>query len=546
MTASRALGAVVLGAGALVARVLAGAPAPPIALSHLRLELPGVPLALLSVDLDRDGRRDLAVVVASTTWGEIGIDEPLRVDESGAFVDVLTVVPTVLDRRELLVFAGAATGGFTSAPRRLELPPSVHAIEAGPIVAPLLAWTDDGVAEVVAGAGGTLALLPRIATPTLFAGSLSFVPKSGLAADLDGDGESDVLIPTAAGLAVHLAGAGGIGAEPASIVEPPLEERLPGDARHYRRGPVHQLPLPERIDLDGDRLPDLVFRNHERRWNEIRACRNLGGGRFAAAYDPLAGRARDAEPGVVWLGDLDGDHRAELVTAEEIESEKETLRAELAQAKRPRFKLRVHAIDGRGVWVETPRAELEVEGYVFEAGDEDEFPLPAGVQDLDGDGRRELIAIRLDFSVLQALRVVAAKSIRLGLDFAIYRQEEGFRFRSVAGLDLAGDLRLRLDRLSMGQLSSFAGDFDGDGRADFLQLGRGRAVAIHRGREGARYSARAEATVELECEPLDVALVRVADFDGDGRSDLAVIEPSGASEIGARAALELHLSGAAR
>ena len=50
----------------------------------------------------------------------------------------------------------------------------------------------------------------------------------------------------------------------------------------------------------------------------------------------------------------------------------------------------------------------------------------------------------------------------------------------------------------------------------------------------------------LEREPQDVALVRVADFDGDGRSDLAVTQPIQGGQIGARAALELHLSRGAR
>ena len=162
----------------------------------------------------------------------------------------------------------------------------------------------------------------------------------------------------------------------------------------------------------------------------------------------------------------------------------------------------------------------------------------------DGDGRLDLIALSLDFSLFEAMRVLATKSIKLGLDFGIYRQGEGLSFRPVPNLDLAGELRLRLDSLALGQLSSFAGDFDGDGRADFVQLGRGRKVTIHRGQPGARYAPEPDLVITLEREPLDVALVTVADLDGDGRSDLSVTQPIGGKAIGARAALDLYLSAA--
>nr|MBP9826324.1 hypothetical protein [Thermoanaerobaculia bacterium] len=106
---SSVLAALFLAVGLATAGPLPASPAK-LALRHQRLELPGVPVLSLAVDLDRDGRRDLAVVVASTSWGEVGIEEPMQVDEEGTFVDVLTVVPTVLDRRELLVFLGLAEG----------------------------------------------------------------------------------------------------------------------------------------------------------------------------------------------------------------------------------------------------------------------------------------------------------------------------------------------------------------------------------------------------------------------------------------------------
>jgi hypothetical protein len=537
---TRGIHALVLAAACLAPAAAWGAGPAPLALTRQRLELPGVPVQSFATDFDRDGWRDLVVVVASTRWGQTGYDEPAEIDSGGTLVEALTVVPTLFDRRDLLVYRGRPEGGFAEPPLDLELPDSVHAVEAGPPAAPLVAWTDDGVAEVVAAPSGGLELAARVRAPTLFAGSRSYLPRLGLVHDLDGDGTPDLLVPLAHGLGVVLTGADGLPAEPTATLPVPLEERLPGDANLYRDGPVRQVPLPVVQDFDGDGLPDLAFRNHDRGWNQFRICFNRGGGRFGPPVDPLAGRARDAEPEVVWVGDLDGDGRAELVTAKQIENGKDSLRAGLAEAKRPRFHLEVHELGPDGVWDPAPRATLELEGYVFaDAGD---IPVPTAVRDLDGDGRIDLVAVTLDFSLFEAARVMTAKSVKLDLDFAVYRQEPGFVFRRVPGLDLSGQLRLHLDRLALGQLSSFAGDFDGDGRADFLQLGRGRAVSVHLGRPGARYAAAPDLTLELEREPADATLVRVADLDGDGRSDLAITEPVGSADVGRRAALDLYLS----
>jgi len=525
----------ILAAGGLLA-LAAAVGAEPIALAPARLEIDGLPMATYAVDVDRDGVRDLAVMAASTRWGEIGVSETTQIDASGILTEVMTVVPALFDRRELLLFRGRAAGGFEPSPLRLELPESVHAVEAGAPATPLVALTDDGVSAVRVGSDGALALEPRVAIRSLLAGSDAFLPRPRLAHDLDGDGDLDLLVPAEAGLAILLAGPDGLAGEPVATFEPPLAERMPGDARHYREGPVRQLPIPVVRDVDGDGLPDLLFRGHERGWNRLRIRFGLGGGRFGEPVDPLDGRPAEAEPEVVWIGDLDGDHRGEVLTAEEIESGDDSMRAELKQAKRPRFRYAIHALGADGKWRTEPSSRFEAEGYAFENGGE-----------RDGDGRLDLVALTLDFSLFEAARVMTARSIRLGLDFGVHCQGPGGRFAPVAGLDLAGELRLRLDRLALGQLSSFAGDFDGDGRADFVQLGRGRRVTVHRGREGCRYGREPDARIELAREPLDLALVAVADYDGDGRSDLAITQPAESGDVGRRTALDLYLSrGAAR
>src|SRR5262245_18115145 len=91
------------------------------------LELPGVPIETLSPDLDGDGFTDLVVVVGGSSWGETAFSQEAKLDDTGTFVDVLTVVPTVLDRRQLLLFRGLPQGGFEAAPKALDLGEGVHA-----------------------------------------------------------------------------------------------------------------------------------------------------------------------------------------------------------------------------------------------------------------------------------------------------------------------------------------------------------------------------------------------------------------------------------
>ena len=131
--------------------------------------------------------------------------------------------------------------------------------------------------------------------------------------------------------------------------------------------------------------------------------------------------------------------------------------------------------------------------------------------------------------------------IGIGLDFHVYCQDGAGQFREVPGMDLSGKFKINLKNLQLGQLSQFGGDFDGDGRVDFLQIGRGRTVTIHRGQDGCRYPSQPDLTVKLEDPPLDLSLVRVLDLDGDGLSDLMVIQPDREPEPGVSAPVRLDL-----
>lgn len=501
-----------------------------LALRYQALELPGAPSSIVPADVDGDGRIDLAVVAASTRWDQISIEESAKMDDVEGLVEVLTVVPALIDQRELRVFRGQP-GGFEPRGVSLPLDPSILSIEAGPPGLPIVALTDAGVSVLRMPTGGSeLAWEPVLAERPVLAGTGTFLPGLNLVRDLDGDGRADLLLPTTEGASIYLSGPEGLRTAPASRVRFPVDGLQPPGSSPLL---VHY-PLPEVGDVDGNKLPDLLLRPSQGGLPGFRVLRNLGGGRFAEAIAPLgetvkaprSGEADSSGPEPVWFGDLDGDGRAEYVTQEEKgPGENAGFRQEMKHAKRPRFLYRLHR--ARPDLSLEPRSyqQFEVEGYALGSGSsEGEIRLPGGFQDLNGDGRMDLVGMTLDFSVFQVAKVLTVRRLGIDLDFHVWCQT-GNAFRPVRGLDLSGKFNLNLNNLKIGHLSQFAGDFDGDGRPEFVQMGKGKAVTIHRGHPDCSYAPQPDLSVQLQEAPRDLGLVQVRDFDGDRLADLVVIQP---------------------
>lgn len=522
-----------------------------LALRAESVELPGAPSSVVAADVNGDGLRDLSVVLAFTGWGEIGVQESVKMDDIEGLVEVLSVIPALVDRRELKVFLGRPGGGFDPAARSLTLEPSVLSLEEGPPGTPVLALTDDGV-SVLRLSGAELALEPLIRERPVLAGTGTFLPNLGLARDLDGNGRLDLLLPTAEGASVYLSGPEGLLAEPASRLRFPLDD-LQGDRRGGRGGLSRFHPIPEVQDVDGDRLPDLILRHASGGWKGFRVLRNRGGGRFSDPVAPLGEHKETRKDGlkVGHFGDLDGDGRAEYATLEEKgPGDDASFRQEMKHAKRPKFLYRLHHSRADLGMEPKPYQQFEAEGYSMsdggnqegQEGQEGEIRLPSGFQDLNGDGRQDLIAMTLDFSMLQAVKILTVRRLGIELDIHVQCQGAGGRFAPVKGLDLSGKFNLNLNNIKQTrQVLQFAGDFDGDGRADFTQMGRGRTLTIHRGRQDCSYPAQADLSLQLREEPRDLALVQVRDLDGDALADLLVIQPQAVKEAGVSPPVRLDL-----
>ncbi len=109
---------------------------------------------MISADLDGDGRRDLIVVVAYNQWDEVAITESSTMDDVQGLVETMTIVPSVIDRRECGSIARVRTartrrrGSSLCLSRCWRWRPD----RGG---RPVVALTDDGVSALrLEGAGG--------------------------------------------------------------------------------------------------------------------------------------------------------------------------------------------------------------------------------------------------------------------------------------------------------------------------------------------------------------------------------------------------------
>jgi hypothetical protein len=498
---------------------------------------------VVSADVDGDGRRDLVVVVAYNQWDEIAITESSTMDDIQGLVETMTIVPAVMDRREVRVYRARPDGSY-EAPRSLALPLSVLTMEAGPPGTPVVALTDAGASVLRLDPGGALRLEPWIADPPVMAGTGNFLGDLGLSRDVNGDRVPDLLLPARDGLAVYLGRPEGKGLARRAASRLPV----PGEAYRSAGDLERRYPLPLVQDVTGDGRPDLLFRDPVKRWRSVWVARNGGQGRFLPAVGVALGTGEPRGPNPVWMGDLEGNGLAEVVLRQSLDNPKRGgLRQEMEKARQPRSRITFRRLSRDLVPEKAAYRTFDVTGWGFEA-EESDVELPGGFRDLNGDGRPDLVTVTMDVGVAKILGSLATKRLTVGLDFHVWCQQKDGAFRPVKGLDLSGSFRADLDDLRISQLSLFSGDFDGDGRADFVQLGRGKRVTVHRGRPDCSFPSQPDLAFDLREEPRDLSLVQIRDLDGDGRSDLLVINPQRAPEEGfvAPVRLDLYLSGGAR
>ncbi len=518
----------------------AGTPALPV--RHIVLDLPGPPASIVPADLNEDGRMDLVVAVLYSEYEELEFEQAL------GFVQITEIVPALFERRQLRAWLRQPDDSYVPAGPPMEMPPSLLAVEAGAGGTPLIALTDEGVSRLqLSGPAGSAVFVmePLLTAPPVMRGAGTFIPGLDLLRDLDGVAGDELLLPGLRGLTVHPAAAGGFGPAAAD----PL--RLPNDLEgtgSNGNGQWRRYPMPRVEDADGDRLPDLLVIDRpggeDSSARRVILMRGAGGGRYEAprTIDVRCPEPPDQGGELAHAGDLDGDGRAELVFRSDEEDEDDGL----DEAREPKGTYRFHHLGPDLTPQRLPYATLDVVGHGFGGA----FPHFSGgeFRDLDGDGRRDLLTLTLDFSVMQVVRVIATKKFGMKLHFQPWAQGPDGSFSKVPGQDLSAKFLVDLDNFKMSRLPLFAGDFDGDRALDFVEMTGGRAVRIRRGHRGCSYSPDADWELKLEEEPQDPGLLRVADLDGDGLSDLSLTRPLDTETDGATAPVkvDLYLSRGAR
>ena len=157
-------------------------------LRQISLELPGAPALVLPADVDQDGRLDLAVVVAYTEWDQIDIQEVSEMQGVEGLVEILTVIPTLTDRRELWVFRSTEAGDYEPFGEVLPLDLSILSLAATSDGSLILALTDRGVSVLRFSeddARPQLLLEPWFDRRPVMAGSGVFLPNLELLHDLE-------------------------------------------------------------------------------------------------------------------------------------------------------------------------------------------------------------------------------------------------------------------------------------------------------------------------------------------------------------------------
>ncbi len=551
-----------------VAEVVSAQQGRALGFTRVPLLLPGVPAAIFPADVTGDGRDDLAVVVVYNQWGSVTEFEEASFDGVEGLVEVMNVVPALIDRRELRIYPGLiGQPGYGPSLPALALDTSIHAFSTMKNISgegeTLIAVTDEGISMVqVDVVKGMSSLRPLVLQPTSLSGSGRFYSDFEFLHDLDSDGHPDALLPTEGGWVllpgiensfskqgVRFLAKPILGEPETDVHQGPEVGQVQEDGRKDRQLDQKdeselqpQRPrLPEVRDLNGDALDDLVLLHNDSGGPESSGIlyRNLGGLTFAepvVLQVPADWEGKDSQDEfgeIVYVGQLANDLRAVAVARWELKRWQDpTMRQEIDSAKRPLFGYRLYEL--REDFSRGPeQLRFQTSGYSFgdTEADEDsedgfEIRLPLGFQDLDGDQRLDLIAMELDFSILPLItRALVTRSLKLTLNFKVSCQRADGTFETITGMDLSGRFKINLRNDKVRHLSQFAGDFDGDGRADFVQLGAGRGVNVHYGQAGCHYSATADQVIELERKPKHLGLVRVLDINGDLRSDLYVVHP---------------------
>jgi hypothetical protein len=255
-------------------------------------------------------------------------------------------------------------------------------------------------------------------------------------------------------------------------------------------------------DVNGDGRGDLLASDR----HELRVFLQREGGGFESRPDRsiVLGRLSETDhirsSGSVRVEpyDFDGDGRADLL-----------LSSTAGSLFGGTTELTLYRNIG-GTWnLDQPDQRFEAEGG-FSTHD---------LLDLDGDGRAELVSMRIPTGVLEIVEMLVTRAV--DAEIKVYRRDGDEPFRKKAWFTLKQGVGISFETLrSKGFVPTAHGDFDGDGRRDLLGSGNGERLELRVGDPERGFEKKAE-TQELDTG----GRIRFGDLDGDARDDFVLYDP---------------------
>ncbi len=254
-------------------------------------------------------------------------------------------------------------------------------------------------------------------------------------------------------------------------------------------------------DVDGDGRGDLVVSNRF----EVRVFLGREGGRFESKPDQRHLLKRLSETDLVRASgsasaearDWNGDGRADLLVC--------VVRGGILHAN---TKITLHLNRG-GSW-DVQKADQTFE---FDGG-----WGATSLLDVDGDGKLELIEVRLSLQILSLVEVLLTRSIDPVL--RIHRPAAAGAFEAEPAYERSLNLGVSFEtQRPIGFVPELA-DLNGDGRLDLIAPADGAHLEIHLGTPGAGFDSRAIR------QPFDTTgVIRFGDLDHNGLPDFVLHDP---------------------
>ncbi|MHC4781312.1 MAG: FG-GAP repeat domain-containing protein, partial [Planctomycetota bacterium] len=325
--------------------------------------------------------------------------------------------------------------------------------------------------------------------------------------DLDGDGLDDLILPVSGRYVLLRQDEKGKFSRWASLhVDPTVKLWLPRDGRLSVIRRTARYPVPFVVDFDGDGRRDVVVRMAR----TLHVFLGREDKTFAGEPDlvletglpdqkkKLGGRLQLGFEVPLLLGDLQSDGVPDLVACLPLKGEA------------------LAFLRGKGKGLGKP-------GFVFRM---DGWPLGAMIKNLDGRLGPDLIIGGVgEIGIWSVLKVFLTKEVLVHAFFFLNRGKGNYPKKPDRTWDVAVPLKFATTakgfRMGTTLAANFDGDFDGDGRKD-LVVRRGNVMLdIFTGTEIGVFSRKPWMSLTImNAENYRYVFPEVADFNGDGRSDL--------------------------